>query len=169
MIDPKLLRQSTAAVAANLARRGYDLDVQAFLALEARRKSLQAEADELRNTRNTRSKAIGRAKAQGEDVQPLLDEVADLGARLKSAEEALAVEQVVLQALHAADPARLPSVLVRDGRVRALWSLDGDERSRYQQWRAADGGRGPAPVQLAVERFLAEGREPGPAAPGPAG
>ncbi len=87
MIDPKLLRSDPRAVAANLARRGYAFDVEAFEALEERRKALQAQADELRNTRNTRSKAIGRAKAQGEDVQPLLDEVADLGDRLKAAEE----------------------------------------------------------------------------------
>ncbi len=90
MIDPKLLRNDPAAVAANLARRGYVLDVDAIQDLESRRKALQAQTDELRNTRNTRSKAIGRAKAQGEDAQPLLDEVADLGARLKSAEEDLA-------------------------------------------------------------------------------
>ncbi len=87
MIDPKLLRSDPRAVAANLARRGYAFDVEAFEALEERRKALQAQADELRNTRNTRSKAIGRAKARGEDVQPLLDEVADLGDRLKAAEE----------------------------------------------------------------------------------
>jgi seryl-tRNA synthetase len=88
MIDPKLLRSDPRAVAANLARRGYAFDVDAFEALDEQRKTLQARADELRNTRNTRSKAIGRAKAQGEDVQPLLDEVADLGDRLKATEEA---------------------------------------------------------------------------------
>jgi seryl-tRNA synthetase len=104
MIDPKLLRNDPTAVAANLARRGYVLDVNAFQALEARRKSLQAGTDELRNTRNTRSKAIGRAKAQGENVQPLLDEVADLGVRLKAAEEDLATVRGELEDLQMGMP-----------------------------------------------------------------
>ena len=74
MLDPKLLRNDPEAVARGLARRGYTLDTEAFNTLEERRKALQVQVDELRNTRNTRSKAIGRAKAQGEDVAPLLAE-----------------------------------------------------------------------------------------------
>ena len=99
MLDPKLIRNDPQAVARQLARRGYTLDTEAFAALEARRKSLQVQVDELRNTRNTRSKAIGRAKAQGEDVAPLLEEVADLGERLKAAESGLAETQASLDAV----------------------------------------------------------------------
>jgi len=73
MIDPKLLRQDTKAVAANLARRGFEFDAGTYLALEERRKSLQVETEELRNERNTSSKNIGKAKAQGEDIAPLLE------------------------------------------------------------------------------------------------
>ena len=86
MLDPKLLRSDPAGVAANLARRGFKLDVAALAALEERRKAAQIRADALRNERNTRSKAIGKVKAQGGDVAPLLKEVETLGADLASAE-----------------------------------------------------------------------------------
>ncbi len=89
MIDPKLLRQSTADVAKNLSRRGFDLDVDAYLALEERRKSLQVATEKLRNERNSSSKNIGKAKAQGEDIAPLLAAVKDLGDKLEENEAAL--------------------------------------------------------------------------------
>ena len=89
MIDPKLLRQSTADVARNLSRRGFDFDVDAYLALEERRKSLQVDTENLRNERNSSSKNIGKAKAQGEDIAPLLAAVKDLGDKLEENETAL--------------------------------------------------------------------------------
>ncbi|MGB5209870.1 MAG: serine--tRNA ligase [Gammaproteobacteria bacterium] len=89
MLDPKMLRTDLDAVVTNLARRGYALDAENFRTLDAQRKSLQIEADELRNRRNRESKEIGKAKAAGEDIQPLLSKVADLGEQLKKAEEAL--------------------------------------------------------------------------------
>ncbi|MGD9387070.1 MAG: serine--tRNA ligase [Gammaproteobacteria bacterium] len=97
MLDPKLLRNDLEGTAQALARRGYRLDTARFAALEDRRKKLQVEADELRKERNTRSKAIGRAKAAGEDVAPLLARVADLGDRLKATEAGLAEVQVELE------------------------------------------------------------------------
>ena len=89
MIDPKLLRQSTADVAANLARRGYVFDADTYLSLEARRKALQVETEQLQSERNASAKSIGKAKAQGEDIEPLLAAVADLGDRLAASESEL--------------------------------------------------------------------------------
>jgi len=89
MIDPKLLRQSAADVAANLARRGFEFDAAGYLALEERRKSLQVETEALQSERNTSAKSIGKAKAQGEDIEPLLAAVKDLGERLEASESAL--------------------------------------------------------------------------------
>jgi seryl-tRNA synthetase len=90
MIDPKLLRQSTRDVAANLARRrGFHFDTDAYLSLEERRKALQVETEQLRSERNTNSKSIGKAKASGEDIAPLLAAVNDLGERLTASETAL--------------------------------------------------------------------------------
>jgi seryl-tRNA synthetase len=89
MIDPKLLRQDAETVAANLVRRGFEFDTGAYLALEERRKSLQVETEELRNERNTSSKSIGKAKAQGEDITPLLAAVKELGEKLDTNEAEL--------------------------------------------------------------------------------
>ncbi len=86
MIDPKLLRSDPQAVAANLARRGFTLDVTRFQSLEESRKSWQIRADELRNERNTHAKSVGRAKAQGQDIEPLLKQVETLGADLAGVE-----------------------------------------------------------------------------------
>jgi len=89
MLDPRLFRTSLDEVAAQLQRRGLTIDSEAFRALEARRKEIQVQTQNLQNERNTRSKSIGQAKARGEDIQPLLDEVAHLGDDLKRNEQAL--------------------------------------------------------------------------------
>jgi seryl-tRNA synthetase len=86
MIDSKLLRQSAQVIAVNLARRGFEFDADAYSALEEQRKSFQVETEALRNERNASAKQIGNAKAQGEDVAPLLAAVKDLGDRLDAAE-----------------------------------------------------------------------------------
>jgi seryl-tRNA synthetase len=89
MLDPKLLRQDLDAVAANLARRGFKLDRERYVALETERKELQTRVESLRQTRNERSKAIGRAKAAGGDVEALKREVGALGDELDAAEARL--------------------------------------------------------------------------------
>ena len=89
MLDPKLLRTELATVAEKLKGRGFELDVNHVEALEIKRKELQIHTQELQNQRNSKSKNIGKAKAAGEDIQPLLDEVAKLGDELKQAEQAL--------------------------------------------------------------------------------
>ncbi len=104
MLDPKLLRSELEQTAAKLARRGYVLGTELVGALETQRKSLQVRAQELQNERNTRSKTIGRAKASGQDIQPLLDEVASLGDKLKQAENDLEVVQAQLLALQLGIP-----------------------------------------------------------------
>ena len=93
MLDIKLLRKNLDGVASQLARRGFTLDTAKFQALEDRRKLLQSATQDLQNERNTRSKLIGQAKAKGEDIQPLLAEVADLGDKLKEAEQELTALQ----------------------------------------------------------------------------
>jgi len=99
MLDIRALRSDPQGVAANLARRGFTLDLVQFSDLEARRKAAQVAVDALRNERNTRSKAIGHAKAQGQDVAPLLVEVESLGARLAKGEQELGALQAELEGL----------------------------------------------------------------------
>jgi len=98
VLDPRLLRTDLDRVVTNLARRGFDFDRDRFLELEEQRKAAQVEVERLRNERNTRSKSIGRAKAQGQDIAPLLAEVDSLGDALKRADAALAEAQSELDA-----------------------------------------------------------------------
>ena len=115
MLDPKLLRSDPAGIAANLARRGFTLDVALLSALEESRKKWQVRADELRNERNVHAKSVGKAKAQGQDIAPLLKQTETLGAQLAEAEIELAKVQAELDALTLG----LPNILqasVPDGR-----------------------------------------------------
>ena len=89
MLDPRLFRTQLESIAGQLERRDFQLDVDQFRKLETRRKEIQVETQTLQNERNSRSKGIGQAKAKGENIQPLLDQVQDLGDRLKSAESEL--------------------------------------------------------------------------------
>ncbi len=99
MLDPRLFRSDLEYVQQQLARRGFDFDAGAYQILEDRRKEIQVKTQELQNERNTRSKAIGQAKAKGEDIQPLLDEVQDLGDQLKAAETELGEIQAKINEL----------------------------------------------------------------------
>ena len=100
MIDPKLLRSDPEAVARNLARRGFVLDVGALRALEEGRKHWQMEADRLRAERNAKAKSVGMAKGKGEDIAPLLVQGDALAAQLADAEKQFQVFQEQLDATH---------------------------------------------------------------------
>ena len=97
MLDPKLLRNNTEAIAKQLKTKNFDLDVNQLSTLEDKRKALQVETENLKNERNTRSKAIGKAKAAGEDIQPLLKEVSNFGEKLESCEAQLHTVQQELE------------------------------------------------------------------------
>ncbi|HEY5754188.1 MAG TPA: serine--tRNA ligase [Steroidobacter sp.] len=97
MLDPKLLRSDPDAVAANLAQRGFTLDVAQLNSLEEARKKWQVRADELRNEKNVHAKKVGVAKSKGEDIAPLLKQVATLGDELTAAEAEFAKVQVELE------------------------------------------------------------------------
>ena len=89
MIDPQLLRNDIDAVANALKVKGHHLDVAAYQALEAKRKALQVESEELQAKRNARSKDIGKTKAQGGDVEALMAEVNSFAERMKTAQAEL--------------------------------------------------------------------------------
>ena len=107
MLDPRLLRADINAVKVALSHRKLALDVDLYSALETQRKALQVKTQELQNERNSRSKAIGQAKAKGEDIQPLLEAVQSLGEQLKEAEQALNEIQEQLNAFFLS----LPNIL----------------------------------------------------------
>ena len=86
-------------MAANLRRRGFEFDADGYLSLEEQRKTKQVEVESLRAERNSNAKSIGKAKAQGEDVEPLLAAVKDLGDKLDESEAELASVQGDLQTI----------------------------------------------------------------------
>jgi seryl-tRNA synthetase len=89
MLDPQLIRTDPEAVAAGLASRGYTLEIDQWRVLEGRRKELQVSTQELQSRKNTSARAIGEAKRKGEDIQPLLDDVREVGETLTLAEAEL--------------------------------------------------------------------------------
>ena len=99
MLDPRLFRTELDFVKEQLNRRSFDFNPEYYSELEARRKDIQVKTQELQNERNSSSKAIGIAKAKGEDVQPLLDQVQFLGDELKAAETELSDIQAKMTAL----------------------------------------------------------------------
>ncbi|MBV2095593.1 MAG: serine--tRNA ligase [Candidatus Thiodiazotropha sp. (ex Codakia orbicularis)] len=133
MLDPRLLRNNLEEVAQQLARRGYRLDTEQISNLEEQRKRLQVESQELQNQRNSRSKSIGKAKAAGEDIAPLLAEVTELGDRLKASQEALTQVQEALSEITLGIP-NLPHESVPDGRDEA----DNREERRWGEPREFD-------------------------------
>ncbi|MBK1717934.1 serine--tRNA ligase [Thiocystis violacea] len=133
MLDPRLLRTDLDRVAEQLARRGLKLDKGRFEALETERKGLQIQVQERQNERNTRSKAIGKAKAAGQDIEPLLAEVSDLGERLKAAESRLNEIQQEVSEISLGLP-NLPDASVPDGRDES----DNREERRWGEPPAFD-------------------------------
>ncbi|MGD1990784.1 MAG: serine--tRNA ligase [Chromatiales bacterium] len=126
MLDPKRLRNDLDAVIAGVSRRGFTFDRERFESLEARRKELQVRTQELQNERNSKSRGIGKAKAAGEDIQPLLDAVASLGDELKEAQEKLGEIQHALQQMLLEVP-NIPDDAVPDGN-------DEDDNREERRW-----------------------------------
>ena len=115
MLDPKLLRSDIENTAKQLSRRGFTLDVAAIANLEAKRKQVQVVTQQLQNDRNTQSKAIGQAKARGEDTALLMQAVANIGGALKQAETELEQLQNELTAIALGIP-NIPHESVPDGK-----------------------------------------------------
>jgi seryl-tRNA synthetase len=96
VLDARQLRTEPEALARNLARRGFELDVDAFRELDERRKRAQVELDRLRAERNAHAKSVGQAKGRGEDIAPLIARNEALGADLAAAEATLTSLQATL-------------------------------------------------------------------------
>lgn len=115
MLDPALLRGQPDHLATLLREsRGFELPVEDLARLEARRKDIQVRTQELQALRNSRSRAIGQAKAQGQDVAALLAEVAGFGDELKTSEDQLTRLQAEIEAIALGIP-NLPDASVPTG------------------------------------------------------
>ena len=127
MIDPRLLRQDIQGVAERIGRRGFELDVAWFQAREERRKTLQVETERLQSERRAISKRIGAAKAAGEDAQPLIAAVGDLGDRLVAAKAGFEAVRAELDEWELAIP-NLPNDAVPLGK-------DDADNVELRRWR----------------------------------
>ncbi|WP_151704715.1 serine--tRNA ligase [Nitrincola alkalilacustris] len=126
MLDPKFVRANPEEVARLLKKKGYVFPVAEFAALEEKRRSVQVQAESLQNERNTRSKSIGQAKASGQDIQPLMDEVKSLGDQLDQAKQELQEVQQALDDLLMGVP-NLPDESVPEGK-------DEDDNVEVRRW-----------------------------------
>ncbi len=126
MLDPKYVRANPEEVANLLKKKGYEFPVEQFVELDNQRKTIQTETETLQNERNTRSKGIGKAKAAGEDIQPLLAEVQNLGDQLDAAKERLNEVQAQLDNLLLGVP-NIPHESVPEG-------ADEDENVEVRTW-----------------------------------
>ncbi len=111
MLDPRLFRADLENVKKQLDRRSFTFDIAAFETLENKRKTVQIRTQELQNERNKSSKSIGQAKAKGEDIQPLLDQVQNYADQLKASEIELAQIQQEMTTLMSAMPNLLDEVV----------------------------------------------------------
>ena len=114
MLESKLLRGNIDFVVEQLKRRNFSFDVAKFNKLEDQRKVIQVQTQDLQNLRNTKSKAIGQAKASGENIKPLLEEVSDLGEKLDNAKSALNDLQLKIDEIVMAIP-NIPHPSVPEG------------------------------------------------------
>lgn len=147
MLDAKLVRSQPQWVAERLASRGFTLDVAQLEGLETRRKTVQTRTETLQAERNSRSKTIGHAKAQGEDIQPLLADVERMGSELSEAKQELESIQVELDALMLAMP-NLPEEDVPAG-------TDEDDNVEIRRWGA------PREFDFTVQDHVALGEQHG--------
>ncbi|WP_392564674.1 serine--tRNA ligase [Orbus wheelerorum] len=115
MLDPNLLRNELDLVAQKLARRGYKLDVDTIRELEDKRKILQVETENLQAERNARSKSIGEAKARGEDISSVREEVNKLGNKLDATKRELDELLTQIKDIYSAIP-NIPDDNVPDGK-----------------------------------------------------
>jgi len=111
MLDPRLFRSDLEYVKQQLDRRSYAFDSAAYEALENKRKVVQISTQDLQNEKNKSAKSIGQAKAKGEDIQPLLDQVQHLGEQLKAAETELSEIQAEMSEIMQAIPNILDEVV----------------------------------------------------------
>ncbi|MDG2526608.1 serine--tRNA ligase [Stenotrophomonas sp. HITSZ_GD] len=134
MLDPVLLRQQPAELAERLrSTRGFVLDTAALETLESERKRIQVRTQELQSLRNSKSKAIGQAKAKGEDVSALMAEVAGFGDELKASEVELERIRGELEAIALGIP-NLPQADVPQGSDES----ENVEQSRWGTPRSFD-------------------------------
>jgi len=126
MLDHKLVRSNIEEIAQKLIVKKYKFDTDRFTVLEEKRKSIQTQTEELQSERNTRSKSIGKAKASGQDIAPLIAEMDEIGNKLEAAKAELKQVQDELNSIFAGMP-NLPDAEVPEGETE-------DDNVEVRKW-----------------------------------
>ena len=126
MLDPKLLRTELDTVAQRLQKKGFTLDTERFQSLEEQRKVVQTETESLQSEKNNHAKSIGKAKAAGEDIAPLIAQVDELGNKLDASKKQLQAVQLQLEDLLTGIP-NMPHDSVPEGK-------DEDDNVEVRTW-----------------------------------
>ncbi|MCX5845891.1 MAG: serine--tRNA ligase [Deltaproteobacteria bacterium] len=91
MLDIKYLRQNIDFVRKKMLERGQDINLNAFVSLDAKRRDILQEVESLRNERNTASKEIGERKKKKEDASELIARMSEVSDRIKDMDESLKI------------------------------------------------------------------------------
>ena len=110
MHDIRFIRDNPDAFDTALGRRGIDPLAASILDIDARRRALQGQLQDLQSRRNVASKEIGALKGRGEDADALIKEVATIKADMPRLE----AEEGELAAALDAQLMELPNILDAD-------------------------------------------------------
>ena len=98
MLDLKFVRDNIDLVRRKMLERGQEIDFDRFLELDARRRNILQEVENLRGERNKVSKEIGAKKGRKEDASELIAKMGEVSARIKELDEQLKETEGLLQA-----------------------------------------------------------------------
>jgi len=100
VLDLKFVRENPEVVEEAIKKRGGQVSLDQFLALEKQRRQLLQEVEQLRNRRNVVSETIAQKKRAGEDVQDLIEQMRVVSQQIKELDDRLkAVEEDIQKAL----------------------------------------------------------------------
>ena len=87
MLDIKRIRENPEEVKAALARRKEEVDIDGVLTLDAERRELLYEVEQLKSKQNTVSKQIPALKKEGKDTAPIFAEMKELSEQVKALDD----------------------------------------------------------------------------------
>jgi len=137
MLDLRFVRENANAVKASLSRRGINLDLTEFLALDARRRATQQELETLRRRRNEVSEEIGRLKKAGQPAEDKVAEMRAVGDSIAALENSTREVEEAQQNILLTIP-NIPHVSVPDGKDEndnveiKRWSPHGGEPPKFR-------------------------------------
>lgn len=92
MLDLKFIRENVETVKEGIKKKNVNIDLDALLGLDAQRRELLKEVEQLKALKNSTSKDVGRAKAKGEDFEAIAVQMKQVSQKIKEIDQQ--VEQI---------------------------------------------------------------------------